>query len=63
MVNNIKVSTTVLVIFTVFCASCVAGTIYVDAGADGANNGSSWGDAFVELQSGLGAATPGDISN
>ncbi|MFY9550633.1 MAG: right-handed parallel beta-helix repeat-containing protein [Thermoanaerobaculia bacterium] len=34
--------------------------IYVDASATGANNGSSWADAFTDLQAGLGAAVSGD---
>jgi len=37
------------------------GTVhYVDADADGASNGSSWGDAFTELQLALDAAASGD---
>ncbi|MCP4351024.1 MAG: hypothetical protein GY795_36620 [Desulfobacterales bacterium] len=34
--------------------------LFVDADATGANNGSSWTDAFVELQSALDFALPGD---
>ncbi|MHC4445894.1 MAG: right-handed parallel beta-helix repeat-containing protein [Planctomycetota bacterium] len=37
-----------------------AGTIYVDDSATGANNGMSWDDAFIELQSALAVATSGD---
>ena len=33
---------------------------YVDASALGANDGSSWGDAFVDLQAGLSTAGAGD---
>ena len=37
------------------------GTVhYVDADATGANNGSSWADAFIELQPALDAAVSGD---
>ena len=38
----------------------IGGTIYVDAGAGGGNNGSSWGDAYVSLQDAIGAAGSGD---
>jgi len=44
-----------------FGASAVAGkTIYVDADATGANNGSSWLNAYRYLQDALAAATTGD---
>lgn len=42
------------------CASASAATIYVKADAAGANDGSSWNDAFRELDSALAAAQPGD---
>jgi hypothetical protein len=35
-------------------------TVYVDADANGANNGSSWRDAYNYLQDGLAAASSGD---
>ena len=38
----------------------LGGAIYVDANATGANNGSSWADAYIYLQDGLAAATSGD---
>jgi GH25 family lysozyme M1 (1,4-beta-N-acetylmuramidase) len=38
----------------------LAGTLYVDSKASGNNNGSSWANAFVSLQSALSAATSGD---
>jgi len=34
--------------------------IYADQSANGANNGSSWADAFTDLQDGLAAASAGD---
>ena len=46
----------------VFCLSAAASgqIIYVDADADGANNGSSWADAYNYLQDALAAAWSGD---
>ncbi len=38
---------------------CQAGIIYVDAGAGGANNGSSWADAYNYLQDALTTASAG----
>ena len=35
--------------------------IYVDADAVGANDGSSWTDAFIHLQDALAVATSGDV--
>jgi hypothetical protein len=40
--------------------TAVGQTIFVDADASGANNGSSWVDAYNYLQDGLAAATSGD---
>lgn len=46
---------------TIVCASIAsASMIYVDDSASGANNGSSWTDAFVELQSALAVAQGDD---
>ena len=41
-------------------ATAAGGTIYVDADATGANNGSSWTDAYNDLQDGLAGAWSGD---
>ena len=41
----------------VICYACQGQVIYVDAAADGANNGSSWHDAYAHLQDALAAAT------
>ncbi|HSJ54385.1 MAG TPA: PKD domain-containing protein [Anaerolineae bacterium] len=38
----------------------VAGILYVDADAWGANDGSTWVDAYTDLQDALAAAKPGD---
>jgi hypothetical protein len=38
----------------------VAGIIFVDADALGADNGSTWADAYTDLQDALAAAAPGD---
>lgn len=52
--------------FACVFASCglidlaLAGTIYVDADATGANNGASWANAFNQLHDALAAATSGD---
>ena len=64
MKNRVMVKTLLLVFplvcVVLLCASTFGGIIYVDADAVGANNGSSWADAFVYLQDGLAAAEAGD---
>ena len=40
-------------------ATTVSGQIFVDAGATGANDGSSWDDAYIDLQDALDAAEAG----
>jgi|GEM_PF-1188806 len=52
----------VLAVLFIMVAACStqAATIYVDSMAMGANNGSSWTDAFTDLQDALGASLSGD---
>jgi len=50
----------VLLFLFVSLQSALGGTIYVDANATGANNGSSWGNAYIYLQDALAAAISGD---
>ncbi|MHC4543296.1 MAG: choice-of-anchor Q domain-containing protein [Planctomycetota bacterium] len=58
----LKITLALLVFVLVVGAPVAAGgqIIYVDADADGANNGSSWSDAFNYLQDALTAANDGD---
>ena len=49
-----------LVIPTVQASRAAGGIIYVDADATGANDGTSWADAFTALQPALEAAQTGD---
>ena len=51
--------TTVLAVF-LLPGLCFGGVITVDAGATGNNDGSSWPDAYRQLQSGLAVASSGD---
>lgn len=49
-----------LIVVALSCWSVRAQVIYVDADAVGANDGSSWSDAYTELQNALGPAISGD---
>ncbi|MCK6476684.1 MAG: right-handed parallel beta-helix repeat-containing protein [Phycisphaerales bacterium] len=44
----------------VFASTSMAGVLYVDRSAVGAGNGTSWTDAFADLQAALAAAEAGD---
>ncbi len=59
--TNLKVLPVISILFLLLgWATASGGTIYVDTGAGGANNGSSWGDAYLYLQDGLAGASGGD---
>ncbi len=49
-----------LLISYMLCASAEAAVIYVDSNATGANNGTSWTDAYTDLQAALAAAVLND---
>ncbi len=58
-------TSTVLLAILISCGvatACRASTLYVDANAAGANDGSSWCDAFVALQDALAVAAAADGS-
>ena len=47
-------------LFGMACSAAAGRTIYVDADASGANDGSSWADAYNYLQDALADANSGD---
>ena len=63
MMRSLTWSIHVFIAAMVLCAASTTlagGVLYVDADVVGGNNGSSWSDAYTELQSALAVAVAGD---
>ena len=59
--TNLKIRSVIVALVLITAAPTFAGSIiHVDADADGANNGSSWANAYHYLQNALTAALSGD---
>lgn len=59
-VGSISADFTVTATYTYVPAEVAAGVLFVKHDASGANDGSSWSDAFTDLQSAIAAAKPGN---
>ncbi len=59
--TNLKTSLVMAVFLMAMACTAAGGTIYVDADASGANNGSSWTDAYRYLQDGLAEANGSNL--
>lgn len=59
-VNLLRWPVCVLFLLLALCTAATGEVIYVDDDAAGANNGSSWSEAFTDLQDALVAALEGD---